>query len=69
MKMAVQHKNEALDLDAVIEHNRQGIIAMLYAIQQHYRYLPEDVLRELSQKIDKPSLKYTASPLSTNCFR
>jgi NADH-quinone oxidoreductase subunit E len=55
--MAVQHKNEALNLDAVIEHNKQGIIAMLYAIQQHYRYLPEDVLRELSQKIDKPLIE------------
>ncbi|MBS4023055.1 MAG: NAD(P)H-dependent oxidoreductase subunit E [Dethiobacter sp.] len=55
--MAVRHQKEPLDLDLVISDNKQRIIAILYEIQKHYRYLPEDVLRELSVKINKPPIE------------
>lgn len=53
--MAMQQPaNTPFDLDLSLERNKAALIAVLCDIQEHYRYLPEDVLRELSRKLDKP---------------
>ena len=54
--MCVNHVGQ-FNLDEVIDGNSNSIIGLLYAIQQYYRYLPEPVLRELSEKIDKPLIE------------
>ncbi len=45
------------NLDLSLERNKGALIAILYDIQEHYRYLPEDVLKELAQKIGKPLIE------------
>ena len=49
--------NNPIDLQAVIDQHSRSLIAMLYAIQEHYNYLPEDILRELAVKLDKPLIE------------
>jgi NADH:ubiquinone oxidoreductase subunit E len=55
--MVLNAQNVQLDLDTVIERNKGALIAVLYEIQEFYRYLPEDVLRSLSVKINKPLIE------------
>lgn len=55
--MSTQEILQPIDLEAVVDSNRRSLIAMLYAIQQHYNYLPEAVLRELAEKLDKPLIE------------
>lgn len=46
-----------VDLATVVAQKRSSLIDMLYAIQKHYNYLPENVLRELAKMIDKPLIE------------
>jgi NADH-quinone oxidoreductase subunit E len=46
-----------IDLAEVVALNKHSLIAMLYAVQKHYNYLPESVLRELAKTINKPLIE------------
>lgn len=46
-----------IDLAAVVEQNSRSLIAMLFAVQEHYNYLPENVLRDLAKRLNKPLIE------------
>lgn len=48
---------QPIDLAEVVAQNNRSLITMLYAVQKHYNYLPESVLRELAKMIDKPLIE------------
>ncbi len=54
----MESAGKQMDLSAFVkEHDDSCLIKMLYAIQGHFNYLPEAVLRELAVLLNKPLIE------------
>ncbi|MBT9172365.1 MAG: NADP-reducing hydrogenase subunit HndA [Syntrophomonadaceae bacterium] len=49
--------SKPMDLSAMVKEHDRSLIQLLYAIQSHFNYLPEAVLRELAVLLNKPLME------------